>query len=341
MHVQQVVIAGQRQVELQNFDLSENNLRENELLIESECSFISAGTETANYAGIEPAVFQPGSWCAYPWRPGYANVGVVRAAGARYQSLIGHRVFTNGPHASAFRYQTDGLYKPVALVPDGLASDEAVATRMAMIAMTAVDAAETGPMGWVVVFGLGMVGNLAAQLFRLTGASVIGVDPSAARRKLAASCGISHELSGSEEEVREEIHRLTGGHMARLVVDAVGHSAVAVQALRLLAKGGEGILLGSPRAPVPGDLTEMLALVHHRSLVLKGALEWVVPTDSVVEHDYTQQKKLAGLFRWIADGRLQIRPLLTQKLPPHEIKTAYEGLLNRKDDYIGVVLKWK
>ncbi|HGE69476.1 TPA: hypothetical protein ENX78_01490, partial [Candidatus Poribacteria bacterium] len=66
MEVKQVVITGQNQVELQKSELDEKNLATNELFIETEYTFISTGTELANYTGREPKVFQPGSWCAYP-----------------------------------------------------------------------------------------------------------------------------------------------------------------------------------------------------------------------------------------------------------------------------------
>jgi threonine dehydrogenase-like Zn-dependent dehydrogenase len=80
MNIQQVIVTGQNQVELQDVEL-DANLGPDEFLVKTECSFISAGTELANYTGKEPMVFEPGSWCAYPWRSGYANVGIVSEVG--------------------------------------------------------------------------------------------------------------------------------------------------------------------------------------------------------------------------------------------------------------------
>ena len=59
--------------------LDESALGPDDLLIETEATFISAGTELANYTGREPKVFVPNQWCTYPWRSGYANVGTVLA----------------------------------------------------------------------------------------------------------------------------------------------------------------------------------------------------------------------------------------------------------------------
>ncbi len=343
MQIEQVVITGKNEVSLQALSLDETNLATNELLIETERSFISAGTELANYTATDPNVFRQGSWCAYPWKSGYANVGIVREAGADYRSLIGKRVFTNGngAHGSFIRHATDPRYQLVAPVPEAVPLDEAAAVRMAVVAMAGLDASTPRYVRRVVIIGLGMVGNLAAQLFRLTGAQVIGVDPSEHRRRLAQECGIPHAIGGTEGEIDEQIRKITDGRMAEVVVDAVGHSAISLQAVRLCADGGEVIVLGTPRTEVNGNLTDVFAASHNRWITVKGCLEWNLPTESPLPFLYSQRMKLDALFGWIADGRLRLAPLITHILPPSKINQAYEGLLRKKDEYVGVVLKWK
>jgi len=76
----EVVITAANTVELVESPL-DINLGRSDVLIETEASYISAGTELANYTGLEPQTREPGSWCAYPWRPGYANVGHVLRTG--------------------------------------------------------------------------------------------------------------------------------------------------------------------------------------------------------------------------------------------------------------------
>ena len=59
------------------------------------------------------------------------------------------------------------------------------------------------------------------------------------------------------------------------------------------------------------------------------------------ERTFISAGRLRGLFEWIADGRLKLKPLITQVMAPGQIKAAYDGLLHKKDEYVGVVLKWK
>jgi 2-desacetyl-2-hydroxyethyl bacteriochlorophyllide A dehydrogenase len=339
MKIKQVVVTGQNQVELQTLELEPQDLGPDELLIETEWSFISAGTELANYTGKEPKVFQPGTWCAYPWKSGYANVGLVRAVGERVTRVApGERVFTYGPHASAFRYNRQRLVIPT---PAGIAPDIAAASRMAGVSLSAVLVAEIRGAPWVAVFGLGAVGNLAAQAFAARGCRVIGVDPVAARRALAERCGVDQTIGGSPEAVQAAITDLTGGALANITVDAVGHSAVVSQALKATASHGQHIILGTPRVPVEGDLTDLLADIHLRWITVRGALEWFLPMYSDHGETVSQHSKQELIFDWLRRGKLHLEPLISHRLKPEQIKEAYEGLLRQPETYTGVALDWR
>jgi 2-desacetyl-2-hydroxyethyl bacteriochlorophyllide A dehydrogenase len=339
MEIKQVVVTGQNQVELQKSEINDKNLGPNELLIETEYTFISAGTELANYTGKEPKVFQPGSWCAYPWRSGYANVGIVRSIGNRVaRAKPGDRVFTYGNHASAIRYNETRL---IIQVPENIEPSIAAASRMAGVATTAVIVGEIQSNPWVVVFGLGMVGNLASQAFRIRGCRVIGVDPVAMRRKLVERCGIPYTVGGDAEAVQKAIGEITKGKMGNITVDAVGHSSVVMQALKATANYGQLIILGSPRVSVQGALTELLSDVHLRWITIRGALEWCLPMYSETGNIESQFSKQQMIFDWIHRGELKIEPLISHCLKPAQIKEAYDGLLNEPETYTGVVLDWR
>ena len=52
-------------------------------------------------------------------------------------------------------------------------------------------------------------------------------------------------------------------------------------------------------------------------------------------------EKQQMIFDWISDGRLLVEPLISHRLPPSNIKDAYEGLLNAPGEFTGVVLDWR
>ena len=338
MKIREVVVTGQNQVELQPADIDASVLGSNELLIDTEYTLISSGTELANYTGREPKVFQKGEWCEYPWRSGYANVGIVREVGAGVTRVApGDRVFTYGRHASTIQYSQDRLVTPVreAVNPGVVA-----ASRMAGVAMTAIVVGEIGANPWVVVFGLGLVGNLASQMFQIHGCRVIGVDPVKERRELAQRCGISHTVGGAADKAQAQVEEITGGELGDITVDAVGHSGVVMQALRATANHGQLIILGSPRVEVQGNLTDLLSETHLRWITIRGALEWCVPMYPDIGNRTSQWSKQQIIFDWMARGQLHVEPLISHRLKPEQIKQAYDGLLNEPNVYTGVVLDW-
>ncbi len=347
MKIQQAVITGQKKAEIQKSDI-DDTLAPDEILVRTECSFISAGTELSIYTGKEELVFQKGAWCAYPWKPGYANVGTVEAVGKSVtRTRAGERVFTFGPHASHFKYSQDSLVMPV---PSGIDSGIAAASRMAGVAtaaMAVVDRALYRPN--VAVFGLGMVGNLAAQSFRILGANVVGIDPLPARRKLAEACGIRNTLAGGENKILEgELAKIAGSPKMDICIDAVGHTAVVLQALSLTANVGQLILLGTPRAPLDGNMTTAFNEIHLRNITVRGALEWCLPVyPPAAMFGYrtlpilSLWDKQKMIFEWISDRQLHVEPMISHRLPASKIGEAYEGLLGNPEKFTGVVLEWK
>jgi threonine dehydrogenase-like Zn-dependent dehydrogenase len=338
MRIREVVVTGQRQVELQEREVDLAPAL-GQVLIETEKTFVSAGTELANYMARDAGVWKPGNWCAYPWRSGYGNVGIVREAGPGVtRTKVGQRVLSYGNHASFVRYEAESnLVFPV---PEGIEPEVAAASRMAGVAMTSIILAEFKGAPWVVVYGLGAVGNLAAQGFALRGCRVIGVDPVPARRALAERCGIAFTAGGTPDEVRTRVKAITGGTMAGITVDAVGHSDVIREALAVTAPFGQLVILGSPRVPVEGNLTAAFADIHVRFLTIRGALEWCLPIYPGPTPGMSQYEKQAMIFDWVVRGELKLEPLISHRLPPEKIKDAYEGLETDKGAFTGVVLDW-
>jgi 2-desacetyl-2-hydroxyethyl bacteriochlorophyllide A dehydrogenase len=338
MRIREVVVTGQRQVELQERELGERP-GPGQILVETEKTFISAGTELANYMARDAGVWKPGNWCAYPWRSGYGNVGLVREAGPGVTRVkVGQRVLSYGNHASFVVYEAEE--RLVIPVPEGIDSAVGAASRMAGVAMTSIILAEIKGSPWVVVFGLGAVGNLAAQGFALRGCRVIGVDPVPERRALAERCGIPYTAGGKPEEVRARVKEITGGAMAGITIDAVGDSNVIREALAAAAPFGQLVILGSPRVPVEGNMTPAFSDIHVRFLTIRGALEWCLPMYPGPTPGISQYEKQAMIFDWLARGTLKLEPLISHRLPPGKIKEAYEGLECEKGKFTGVVLDW-
>ncbi len=303
-----------------------------DILIQTSASIVSAGTELSIWAGLE-------SWAPLPNTPGYGSVGKVLEVGKAVDSVVpGDFIFTHGPH------QKVALAKNYAQkVPRGLDPKVAVFTRMAAVSITAVLVSDRKIGDTVAVCGLGLVGNLAAQLFALSGCNVVGIDVSPARRAILQKCGVETVLD-AKTDVRGELEDLTRGRGLHAFVDATGLPGVVASFISAIAPGGECILLGTPRGEVAGDLVPLLRSIHlaDRNIQFKGAHEWRFPRyrsqtkDSQTSIEQNNEK-LLGL---LAEGKLVSSPLLTHVLSPKEAPAAYQALRDRDENYLGVVINW-
>jgi threonine dehydrogenase-like Zn-dependent dehydrogenase len=170
----------------------------------------------------------------------------------------------------------------------------------------------------------------------------VGFDPDAFRVGLAKACGLSDVLPGGPAAQAEAAGQLLAGRGFSTLIEASGRAATTVEALPLMARTGEVLLLGTPRAAHQTDLAAVLRAFHlaDRALTLKPAHEWIRPVaeDRFTKHSFVRDNRIA--LDLIASGRLRIAPLVTHTLTPQEAPAAYRDLAAGKPGYSGVVITW-
>ena len=120
---------------------------------------------------------------------GYSGAGVVAARHASVTDLeIGDRVAYGGEGSGHAETVLIGR-QLAARVPDEVPFEQACFATLGSIAMNAVRTARIEMGDVVAVIGLGLVGQLAAQLVRVQGGVVVGIDLNAKRADLARSPG--------------------------------------------------------------------------------------------------------------------------------------------------------
>ncbi len=330
--------------ELHTEELDASQVGEGQALIRAETTMVSAGTELAAFTALSKNVYIPGRWNSYPWRPGYGLIGRVEALGPKEQKLkVGQRVFCFGKHASLQIYDYSGT-KPmngIFPIPDDVDAVSAAVARMALIGFTAPQLSGVEPGDTVAVFGLGLVGCLAAQLYQVAGARVIGLDTSVGRCAAAREAGIGTVLDVAPDKQVEAVLELTSGAGASIAVDSVGHTAVIQNALQAVAQYGKVVLLGSPRVKVEGNITDVLNRIHMQSLTVLGALEWQLPRHPTRGIRNSVESNLLLALSLIRAEKLKVRGLISHVVKPSELGDAYRGMLTQKDTYRGVVVDWR
>jgi 2-desacetyl-2-hydroxyethyl bacteriochlorophyllide A dehydrogenase len=354
MKTKYVSFIGPNQAVLAEEELSPEALKQGEALVKAEYSIISSGTEGAGFTDLvrEMPNLQ-GLQLGYPRRTGYGHLGEVVAVGPDTPNVKpGDRIFTFSKHQSVAlanaavrdfernpHYADRGFALPV---PRDIPGRRAIGIRMAGVAMTALRSSSVQAGDRVVVIGLGLVGNFAAQLFQLAGARVLGLDVSKGRLEIARACGIREVHDSSQGDPVAAVREWSGdGGGAEIVVEAIGQSQLVMQAVEMTRRFGETILLGSPRARVTADVTPMLTRIHILAIRMIGALEWTYPVAEDSERArVTLERNYKDLLGWIRDERIKVDPLISHVMSPRDAQQAYDGLTNKKDEYTAVIFDW-
>jgi threonine dehydrogenase-like Zn-dependent dehydrogenase len=302
----------------------------------SLCSLVSPGTELAIFTGSHIGFTLPKPpFPMMPHRPGYAMEGEVHALGSEVRGLrVGQRVLMEAGHGTFT--VADTRTHAVVPVPDGVPDEVAPLARMAGIAFTALRLAPPELGGRVVILGLGLVGLLAGQLYRLAGARpVVGVDRLAPRLRLAERMGIL-PVDVSREEIPAALERVLGAGGADVVVEATGNPALVAPALEAAARGGAVVLLGSTRGTVALDV---YSLVHRKALRLIGGHETALPFDS--GHEWPRLRNLALAMDLMAVGDLKTEGLVTDQLDMDQALSAHALLRDHPESHLGVIIRWR
>ena len=337
MKSQKVIFRSPWEVELGAAELPAHPPEPHQVYLRNLYSLVSPGTELACLSGGE-------SWFPLPATPGYVGVGEVLAVGEKVARVaVGDKALTYGPHAGVYAVDTTDRHTGMCLRldPSSPRPDLVPFTRTATIPFTAIRVSEIELGDWVMVTGLGLIGNFAAQLAQLQGANVIGADVSPNRREIASRCGIRHTVDPGSPAWKDVVRELAGKRGVTTLIDATGLSTVIADTVDLVASHGEAILLGSPRAEYVTDVTKIFNRIHLPDFTqFKGALEWRYPTfrDEFVKHSIERNSEI--VLELIAAGSLVVEPLYTHRLRPAQAAEAYRGLREDKDTYIGVVFDW-
>ena len=335
MITDRLVVVEPGRIEVQRTEIAEA-LQPWEVLVQTEYSIVSAGTEGAGFTGlVKQMPFGDGG--QYPRGTGYGNLGRVLAVGAEVSAVEpGDRVLTLSRHATVVKADAGGIVLPVS--PDA-PGERLVFARMAGVSIAALRSSSVQPGDQILVVGGGLVGNFASQLFNLAGAEVMLADLSDLRLRQAAECGIVRTVNSGSEDLEAIVQEWTGGVGARISVEAIGMSEVIAQTVMCTARHGEVILLGSPRAHAKFDVTPMLLRIHLEAIRMIGALEWRWPRHAT-ERSRDLDANYRQIAEWIAAGRLVVEPLLTHLASPADCQQMYDGLTSNKEEYLGVVFDW-
>jgi len=293
--------------------------------------------------GLMPTLESVRNKLDQPLPLGYCNVGVVCEVGAGVSGFAaGNRVASNGRHAEAVSVPVNLC----ARVPDNVSDDQAAFTVLAAIALQGIRLVQPTLGEAVVVTGLGLIGLAAVQLLRAHGCRVLGLDLDPARLALARQFGAeTADLSAGQDPVAAAQRFSRGrGVDAVLVTASTKSNEPMHQAAAMCRQRGRIVLVG------------VVGLELSRDDFYKKELTFQVSSsygpgryDANYEEkgqDYpfgfvrwTEQRNFEAVLDMMADGRLDVTPLVSHRFPIQEAARAYE-LVSGSGPSLGILLEY-
>ena len=280
---------------------------------------------------------------------GYSAAGTVLEIGAGVDGIYpGDRVACAGAQC-AFHAQI--IRVPINLVvpiPADVQSDEASTVTLGAIAIQGVRRATPLLGETFVVIGLGVLGQITVQALLANGCRVIGIDVDSERITMAMKLGMQVGIHPDHDEDYQQIARLTDGHGADAVIitAATPSDEVVATAFNICRKKGRVVLVGD------------VGLNLNRADFYLKEIDFFISTsygpgryDNNYEEkglDYplayvrwTENRNMAEYLRLIADGRMEIKPLISAVYSLEDAPLAYGVLKSGTDNPLMVLLSYE
>jgi predicted dehydrogenase/threonine dehydrogenase-like Zn-dependent dehydrogenase len=277
---------------------------------------------------------------------GYSGAGVVVDRHSSVPDLeIGDRVAYGGEgtgHAESILVGRN----LVARIPENVPFEHACFTTLGSIALNAVRIANISLGEKVAVIGLGLVGQLIAQLAHLQGGYVIATDLRSDRVGLALRAGADAALAGGSE-FPQQIKTLTDGIGVDCVIVAAAAKSDAPcrLAVEICRDRGRIVDVGAVELSFPWYETYLKEIrIYMARAYGPGSYDASYERQG---RDYplpyvrwTERRNMEEFLRLSSQGRLRIEDLITHRFPLEEAPKAYEVIMDSSQNSLAVLLKY-
>jgi L-iditol 2-dehydrogenase len=168
----------------------------------------------------------------------------------------------------------------------------------------------------IAIIGAGPIGLLHLLTVKRLGVErVFMVDLVEERLDFAQRIGADETIDGKQEDVIRRIRELTDGCGADVVIEAVGLPFTWEQALRMVRKGGTVLEFGG--CPPGTQIKVSTELLHYGEVKVLGAF-------------HTTPIHFRRALRLISSKTINVKSLITRKMPLDQLKDAFELLATSK-----------
>lgn len=305
-------------------------LEHDQILIQTQCSLISPGTERAALTRLwDDAGFRA--------NPGYALAGNVIEIGKQVENFqIGDRVITLKNHANLSITSTEPWV--TLKIPDNVSYEVSTFLPLASVALHAIRRIDLKLGETLAIIGGGIIGLISIQLAKIAGAKkVIVLDLVDERLELARQFGANLTINPDKDDAIERLFDATNNQGAPAILEATGNTYVIPMALKLAALGGRIVCVGVMEEKAPIALHKEFI---QRELSLIAAFQPFCPIGENIYWRWTQQENRRLLLEMMESGKLQFDEMITHRFPANQAPEAYEKIKTGDKKMLGAILNW-
>jgi L-iditol 2-dehydrogenase len=204
------------------------------------------------------------------------------------------------------------------VIPDHVAYEEAAITEPLACVLHGVEEAGVKLGDTVAIIGAGPIGLLHLLTLRKMGAGKVVISDTVDERlQLASKLGADVTINAKKDDIVETTKKLTDGHGADVVIEAIGLPATWEQALKVVRKGGTVLEFGG--CPPGTEIKVSTEQLHYGETTVLGAF-------------HTTPIHFRKALNLIASGTMNVKPLITSRMKLDDLKQAFETLSTSKTD---------
>ncbi|ALA61139.1 bi-domain-containing oxidoreductase [Nitrospira moscoviensis] len=282
----------------------------------------------------------------HPAALGYSCAGVVLEVGRGIAGLAaGDRVACAGQNYASHAEIVSVPKHLCAKVPDGVSFEDASFVTLGAIALQGLRQLEPRLGERVAVIGLGLLGQLTVQLLKASGCRVLGSDLDRSRQELAAELGADcttgpADLSAAAEAFSEgrgvDGVIITASTKSDLPVEAAGH--IARQKGRVVVVGAVGMTL--PREPYYRKELEVRLSMSYGPGRYDRSYEEEGRDYPFGYVRWTEQRNMEAFLDVLAQKKINVARLVTDRHPIDQAETAYERLAQSSSACLGMLISY-
>jgi predicted dehydrogenase/threonine dehydrogenase-like Zn-dependent dehydrogenase len=281
-----------------------------------------------------------------PMALGYSSAGTIVELGSGMDGFkVGQRVACAGGNFAVHAEYNVVPRNLITPLPDSVDFESAAFTTLGAIALQGFRLAEPQVGERVAVIGLGLLGLLTVQIASAAGCQVLGIDTNPERVSLAGKFGIMACIREAAVEQASAFTVQRGFDSVIICADTSSSDPVELAGMiardraRVVATGAVGLTL-----PRKVYYEKELNFINSRSYG-PGRYD---PSYEEYGKDYpigyvrwTEGRNLEAVVDLLADGKLDVKPLISHRIPIEQAPTAYEIITGKKkESFLGVILTY-